>query len=582
MPDPIRSLTVEQLRFGADLVDIVFTHRMDDETFQGTWAWASDDKYLFADHNRDGNAFTNYGGALAGSSTGTPVQVIFWGSWWTTAAGSTRHTDLEDGVKRLLGLRYWTGLAQYGIPHAPIWRGSTIVTSPAPPANGNGATQATLDLIDALIDDDVFPDPDDGDRISFIAFMPQGFVETTAQGAHSTDYDYDFPFDTDAFWAGWVSFKATVDNTLMVFSHELTEILTDPERDAWHTERNTSSNEISDAGGSPQPGVAPYDNGRTDQTAYVAGIKVQSYFSNADNAPIIPVEKGYRAQLTAVSRETDRRKAAEGTFRPKAFVGICVEDRDYWWRSYEVAHHVDVSLDSHAFQSAVVGANAARAWSLNGQPVPIGNGSIALPVTVEAYVGRSLAPQPTNVTIAYRATPTELDLDIGNPVGNFDLVVSATVTDTPITGNVRIQPTCQPSVIVGITGADLVDDPAYEQQLEHCMDVFKRRYIEDVRVGGRPRPGDPPNVDFGTLTKDLPGFVAPATFARIQLAKKTIRAAFATSTPEEARELTSQLIEDMPVLARFVGVDRVFRDLDTPMETRWEEATPESGEPTAT
>lgn len=558
---PFRTIAVTR-GTGSD-ISTLLTHRLDDETSQGIWSTAPETEIVFADHNRDGNAISYYGGAIAGAAGGTPVQLLFWGSWWSQEQeGKDLAGQLQDAVQTLLGLRYWSGLTQYGIPHAPVFRGATTVISPAPPTNGDQAASALMDMVDDLIDEGTLPDPDDG-RLAIIAFMPKGFKETNAQGAHGDDYDFDFPWtDPDRFWAGWVSYKGNVDDTMQVFSHELVEMLTDPEQDAWHTERSTVSNEISDAAGSPAPGETPFTRNRTDQTAYIAGVKVQGYFSNQHALPIIPVEPHYQAQLTAVVQERSRQLDQEGTYRPKALLGGCVKDRDYGWTTYAIEQSVAVSLNDTGFHSAAV-SGTGTGWTLNGQPVRDSSGSLTLRVLVAARVGRDLVRQPGMITIDYQADDMSLQLDVQKPAGSFDLEIGATVIDTAIEGNVLTQPTAHPQVTVGITASELVEDPEYVKQFESCLKELTKRYTEQFRPVGRSRVGGPPHVDFGTLTQDLPAFVSTASYQRIQLAKRAIRAAQATTGRGEANELAKQLVEDIPELSAYVGFARVAADLET-------------------
>jgi hypothetical protein len=60
--------------------------------------------------------------------------------------------------------------------------------------------------------------------------MPPGFVCTRADGAHKYDYDWDFPFDTDNYWAGWRRYydPATedVETMMQTISHEIVEMIT--------------------------------------------------------------------------------------------------------------------------------------------------------------------------------------------------------------------------------------------------------------------------------------------------------------------------------------------------------------------
>ena len=63
-------------------------------------------------------------------------------------------------LQAVISSPYFSELAQYGI-NPPYWRGAKVVTKkkPGPPGsfNSNDDQQAVPDLIDDLIDDDVFP-----------------------------------------------------------------------------------------------------------------------------------------------------------------------------------------------------------------------------------------------------------------------------------------------------------------------------------------------------------------------------------------------------------------------------------------
>src|SRR5262249_28302022 len=141
-----------------------------------------------------GKTMSFHNGILAGTAEGVPVQLVFWDSWWNGPGNTTREL-VEQQTQRMLKSRYFSQLTQYGIPHAPVWRGSITVTKPGAPATlpVDKVTEEALDLIDKLIDDGVFPDPDDGPRIAFIVVFPPGFMitGTTAPpgGAHNYDYD---------------------------------------------------------------------------------------------------------------------------------------------------------------------------------------------------------------------------------------------------------------------------------------------------------------------------------------------------------------------------------------------------------
>ena len=74
------------------------------------------------------------GGAVAGAPGGHPLQLLFWGDWWN-GPGATKCGLVEVRTRALLESGYFSELLQYGVPRAPVWRGSLIVTGPAPPSS---------------------------------------------------------------------------------------------------------------------------------------------------------------------------------------------------------------------------------------------------------------------------------------------------------------------------------------------------------------------------------------------------------------------------------------------------------------
>lgn len=542
----------------------LFTHKVDDETFEGSWARARDHMIVFADHNRDGNTFSFHGGAIAGAPEGHPVQLIFWGSWWNTADGSARRALFEQRTQALLGTRYFTELGQYGIPHAPTWRGSTTVVRPAPPGatNPSGAMRATLDLIDDLLDDGVFPDPDDAARFVFLVLMPPGFTTGGANGAHWHDYDGDGPFDTDEYWAGWVRYfdpaVEDVENTMRTLTHELVEILTDPEGDGWRTEVDSGTNELCDAAESPAPGMTPPTTSATKQTAIVGGARVCGYWSNAHGAPIIPVDGRYIARLTASVEEVSRRLIESGTFRPDPHerLGGCIEDRDFAWRTYRVHERVRVSIAQEGFHAPGV------EWTLNGQRVA-GTSSVVLRLPVDGFSGRDPMTRDAEVRIAFTANASSLSLDIPSADGSFDLTVGCVISEGSLTGNVRSRPVARPDVLIGIHGVQLELDPDYTRELKHCLEAFKRDYVQQVRPNLRPKPGDPPFYRPGMLTGVLPAYTPIAEYEQARDVARGIRAAIELLAPDDARQYAQALVQSVPSLATRVPREALDQQLTT-------------------
>jgi hypothetical protein len=213
------------------------------------------------------------GGAIVGTAR---LVLLFWGDFWQTASNPSV-SDVQQAVSDILNSPYLSEMAQYG------FRGLTldpprIVHKPGPPFptfSGDDAKNMVWDLID----DDVFPEPDDDSgegRIVYMVFAPPGtaYEDTGAGGAHGEASDYDFPFDVDYAWVGWVD-HGNLDMITSFFSHELVEILSDPEPfSGWHVTSPPEIDEIADAC-ILQVGLS---NGRV----------VAAYYSKNLNACVVP------------------------------------------------------------------------------------------------------------------------------------------------------------------------------------------------------------------------------------------------------------------------------------------------------
>jgi hypothetical protein len=227
----------------------------------------------------------NEGGALILQAQ---LELVFWGTAWQTAIGPSA-SDVVNAVTAILGSPYLLGLMQYGFQSAAV-RGSTIVTSPAPPANYS--FDDVGNLVWSLIDDGKFPEPDDdGGRILYMVFMPPGTTPPSDfRGAHSDPSDYDFPADVDYAWVGYVSY-GTLDYITDVFSHEFVETITNPEPHdpAWVMNRIINKgNEIGDA-----------CNNTVDR---LDGILVQAYWSERQKACVIPRARGTLSGLQSIEQ----------------------------------------------------------------------------------------------------------------------------------------------------------------------------------------------------------------------------------------------------------------------------------------
>lgn len=526
----------------------VFTYQRDDVNRRGVWSRPDVPLLIFADSDI-GTARLRYNhGPVGGAPGGHPVQLIYWGQWWDTQPGQQRQMFMRERTQWLLQSTYFGSLTQYGIPHAPIWRGDIVATKPAPPvqATARETTRQALDLVSKLIADDVFPDPDDGPRIAFIVLLPDGFTLAPADGgvlgAHSGNYDWDFPFDEDSYWVGWVRPEpANPDFAMVTLSHELSEILTDPEGDAWRLAPEIGTRtEICDVAFS----------GGTKQNAFVNNVQVEAYWSDIHGANIIPIDRDYAACLRARITEDTRSFADSGSFRPEPAESAacpdirecCFSDRDFEWRRYTVNETARVRLDTKRFKKPVA------AWTINGTAVS-GRSNLTINVQADGFVGRVPTSAIQPVTVHFNARPDGIDVWTSNAALNFAIVMGCSVTDGSITGKVAVNVVATPTIVVDFIGAVLLLEDAFIEQQARCWTAMIRRFAVNYEPTGKPGPGEKINfVQELMAQQTLPAYIRPSQYQQLRLASRAARAASAVLSLDAAAAFARSLVDTEPVL----------------------------------
>ena len=568
MPNP-RVVFVDD-NFASVVLEPKFTIQVTDESSIGVWSKPGRTKLIFSDHNLDGT-LTNHHGAVAGAPGGHPLQLLFWGDWWKTA-GAAKCGLVEERTKALLASGYFEELVQYGVPHAPVWRGSLVVSEPAPPnsaSNPKKLMESVLGMVEDLLDGDVLPDPDDGPRIVFVVLLPDTLTlspDFAPRGAHSNDYDITFPWNDDSFWVGWIRPGLPVDppvggdySVMKTLSHEVVETLTDPEGTAWRTDSpDPSRNEISDAGVSVSGGIG------TSQTAFVNGAHVQSYWSVKDNAPIIPIDSGRQAQLKSHIREVGRDLFASGRFRPSAednrfcrpdFPECCMIDKDYEWRVYSIDEMATISVNAPGYRRTDL------TWMINGHTL---GGAPNFPVTVkvETYLGRTARIEERTVTLHCTEIPDGLEIKCSG--GNFAINVGCAVRERDITGNLKLDNgglVATPQITIGFNGARLFYDDDYVRQKTACLAAMIRRYLVQYKPSTRITPEEGINFDMTDLLRDVPAHVRPTQYAGMQWIARAAFAAQHLHGLGNSLEAVRQLMAEAPVLARSLDLGALKAEL---------------------
>ena len=507
---PLKIRTV----FGVSDIGTYSTYLYGERTLKSGWSHPDVPLLVFGTSSLPNPQPTFHGGPIG---TGLPIQLLFWGTWWTTAEGAARLALIDDRAQRLVASDYFSELAQYGIQR-PHWRGALIVTQPGPPAafNSNSDQQSVPDLIDDLLDDDVFPDPDD-ERIAYVVLMPKGFTQSIgANGAHTADYDYEFPFDEDWYWVAWVrSFGddgvEDPEDVMRTMSHELTELFTDPESDGWYSGGSSGTGEIGDLAAEPVSGVK--------QAAWVNGVHVQAYWSNRHNANVIPIDRDYRAQIVGTIK-VDKRTVTHGTFRPDEsdsrlchlIPACCLADHDYAYTTIQRDETATLRADTQRYRQPKV------AWMVEGQPITV-DGPVTVSVIGSTFSGRKESSAPASITLQCHLSGNDLVLKVVGTNTNFDLTVGCSVTDASITGTVTTNVVAKPQVSVGFVGVDVQVDPEYLKQRVACEKAAIKMFrdLGKTTPRGKPRPPGPVETDPGLLAS-LPAYVRQHQYERARRA----------------------------------------------------------------
>ena len=236
-------------------------------------------------------AVTNLGGAVG---TADPVELIFWGTAWQTLPDPTNPAVLLSdsvtaAVKSVLAGPWFSALRQYGVRRCPFGSSRTV-TSSNPVLLPNQLSEDDVQgVVQSLIDDNTFPEPDEpGGRNLYFVFLPPGAQVGSGafRGAHGYFNSGSF-IDVDHTWYAWVHSNQPPSAMMSTFTHELAEMCTNPEGDAWF---------IDDVAGACQEigDICNILDGPLN------GVNVESYWSIYDKTCVIPTAWSVKRALAAV------------------------------------------------------------------------------------------------------------------------------------------------------------------------------------------------------------------------------------------------------------------------------------------
>ncbi|MGA7317454.1 MAG: hypothetical protein WBX22_26185 [Silvibacterium sp.] len=529
------------------------TYLFGEQALQSSWSQPNVPVLVFTDSILPGFSVQNHGGP---GGSGLGVELLFWGDWWNSPEGSTRRVLIESRAQTLLNTDYFSELKQYGIER-PHWRGALVVTRPSPPGafNSKDDYHVVPDLIDSLIDDDVYPDPDD-ERIASLVFLPKGFVENTKEnGAHTFDFNQDF-LERDYFYVAWIrpfgpETGEDPEDALRTMSHELVELLSDPELSTWYAGNDPTADgaEIADAAVSTDP-----TGKKNKQTAWVSGVHVQAYWSNQYGATVIPIDRDYQARINGTIK-LDKRTVENGTFLPDPedsrlcdiLPQCCLLIQDYKYTIVKRDETVRLRIETQRYRTPVL------AWTVEGKPVTA-NTTLSLDVIAGTFNKQHAHFAPKTVSVQCELKNNELSLHTVGTDANFDIAVSCSVTDGSIVGNIRTNVIAKPILTIGFVGAELTVDPDYEHQRAECEKAAAKMFKNIPNTKSKVKIGDP--VEFSpTVLVELPAYARVQQYDRARRAVSLSQMAYASLPKETAKALTASLLHDVPALQAAISAE---------------------------
>jgi hypothetical protein len=211
------------------------------------------------------------------------LWLIYWGTPWATYISPTA-SEITQAAQTMMGSTYFSGLGQYCGIRGPTFGGAIQVTDSDPPNPFSNAAITTM-LYDQL-GKGALPEPDEDPSILYCVILPPGVnaAEPDVVGEHSffvyfdlTDFSLPPDFDIARAHFAWVTNDGTLDSITTVLSHELVESCTDPNGDGIQGVSGTCSQ----AGWCEIGDVCEWSEVRD-------GVRVQAYWSEADQACIVP------------------------------------------------------------------------------------------------------------------------------------------------------------------------------------------------------------------------------------------------------------------------------------------------------
>lgn len=449
------------------------------------------------------------------------LELIFWGTAWEGPI-SPSMDQVIAAAESILASPYLSELAQYGFQSMTLRGGLLVANDPPSPTYSSDDVK---NLISNLVDQGALPEVDEvKGGLLYVVFAPPGtrYADSSASGAHTDDYDYDFPGDLDWLALGWVNYSTYLNQITSTFSHELVEMITDPlpnQDPAWHMNRDINlGNELGDA--------------CNNSYATVDGILVQAYWSERQKACIIPRHAYWAAGISQQRLELTMNETDTGTALIKGTGGDCRGGTYTWWRKDIFWQHALTAVASDYTEPIY-------SWTVAGQVLPDqSNATIQFSVNQlfpepDPQVG---IVRPGQAGVQYTTNGKSLILSNDPNNGIFDFPVSVEVTEAnPLPG---VDSSSTASTSVSFTGQVIEYDQAYYRDRNRCIQHLVNRVSRVAHVKQFPQPPGPPPPPV--WTDQLPGWLSADTHLELRRLARLGKAA-ESADPKAVGELRSTL-----------------------------------------
>jgi hypothetical protein len=152
--------------------------------------------------------------------THVDVDLVFWGSGWNSAQSLME--NVTSSVSTLMNSPFLSGLSQYrGIGTGQLLRTDLLTDSSPASAFTDGQVQ---NMLTAEINSGTLPPPSSDSQLLYMVIPQPGSADGSIGGEHGSVLLNGTPYHY-----GWTIDQGNLDQITRIYSHELTESVTDPE-----------------------------------------------------------------------------------------------------------------------------------------------------------------------------------------------------------------------------------------------------------------------------------------------------------------------------------------------------------------